>query len=68
MDFQSFELAMQDLHPHSHACLVLKPGIICTFLIHPGSLQKILTALFNLVWSTQRSKLTIFLVTRQGDS
>ena len=40
---------MQDFHPHSHACLVLKPGIICTFLIHPGSLQKILTALFNLV-------------------
>ena len=35
--------------------LVLKPGIICTFLIHSGSLQKILTALFNLVWNTQKS-------------
>ena len=28
---------------------VLKPGIICTFLIHSGSLQELLTALFNLV-------------------
>ena len=28
---------------------VLKPGIICTFLIHSGSLQKMLTVLFNLV-------------------
>ena len=52
----SFELAMQDshpslqdFHPRSHPSLVLKPGIICTFLIHSGSLQKMLTALFNLV-------------------
>ena len=29
--------------------IVLKPGIICTFLIHSGCLQKMLTALFNLV-------------------
>ena len=29
--------------------IVLKPGIICTFLIHSGSLQKMMTALFNLV-------------------
>ena len=29
--------------------IVLEPGIICTFLIHSGSLQKMLTALFNLV-------------------
>ena len=29
---------------------------ICTFLIHSGSLQKMLTALFNLVWNTQKSK------------
>ena len=40
---------MQDFHPHSHQSLVLKPGVICTFLIHSGSLQKMLTALFNLV-------------------
>ena len=51
---------MQDFHPRSHPSLVLKPGIICTFLIHSGSLQKMLTALFNLVWNTQKSKWTIF--------
>ena len=51
---------MQDFHPRSHSSLVLKPGIICTFLIHSGSLQKMLTALFNLVQNTQKSKLTIF--------
>ena len=32
-----------------------KPGIISTFLIHSGSPQKMLTALFNLVWNTQKS-------------
>ena len=47
---------MQDFHPRSHPSLVLKPGIICTFLIHSGSLQKMLTALFNLVRNTQKSK------------
>ena len=40
--------------------IVLIPDIICTFLIHYGSLQKVLTALFNFVWNTQKSKLTIF--------
>ena len=35
-----------------------KPGIISTFLIHSGSLQKMLTAIFNLVWNTQKSKWT----------
>ena len=34
----------------------LTPDIICKFLIHSGSLQKMLTALFNLVWNTQKSK------------
>ena len=48
-DLQSFELAMQDFHPRSHSSLLLKLGIICTFLIHSGSLQIMLTALFNLV-------------------
>ena len=52
---------MQDFHPRSHPSLVLKPGIICTFLIHSGNLQKMLTALFNLVWNTQKSQWTIFL-------
>ena len=38
---------------------MLKPGIICTFLIHSGSLQKMLTALFNLAWNIQKSKWAI---------
>ena len=42
---------MQEFHPHSHPSLELKPGITCTFLIHSGSLQKMLTALFDLVWN-----------------
>ena len=66
-DLQSFEFAMedshpslyQDFHPRSHPSLVVKPGITCKFLIHSGSLQKMLTALFNLVWNTQKSKWTI---------
>ena len=45
---------MQDFHPSSHPSLVLKPGIIYTFLIHSGNSQKMLTALFNLVWNTQK--------------
>ena len=60
-DLQSFELAMKDFHLRSHPSLVLKPGIIYIFLIHSGSLQKMLTALFNLVRNTQKSKWTIFL-------
>ena len=36
--------------------IVLKPGIICAFMIHSGSLQKRLTPLFNLVWNTRKSK------------
>ena len=59
-DLQSFELAMQDFHSRSHSSLVLKPGIISAFLIHSGSLQKMLTVLFNLVGNTQKSKWTIF--------
>ena len=51
---------MQDFHPRSHPSLVLKPGIIRTFLIHSGSLQKMLTALFNLVQNTQKTIWTIF--------
>ena len=43
-----------------HVFIVLKPGIICTFLIHSGSLQKMLTALFNLVRNTQKNISTIF--------
>ena len=46
---------MQDFHPHFHPSLVLK------FLIHSGSLQKMLTALFNFVWNTQKNIWTILL-------
>ena len=34
LDLQSFELAIYDFHPCSHPSLVLKPGIIYTFLIY----------------------------------
>ena len=51
---------MQDFHPRSHPSLVLKPGIIYTFPIHSGSLQKMSTVLFNLVWNTKKSTGTIF--------
>ena len=51
---------MQDFHPRSHPNLVLKPGIICIFLILSGSLQKMLTALFNLVRNKQKSIWAIF--------
>ena len=50
---------MLDFRPCSHSSLVLKPGAISTFLIHSGSLQKMLTALFNLVQNTQKSIWTI---------
>ena len=52
-----FELAMQD---SLQVFIVLKPSIICTFLIRSGILQKMLTALVNLVWNTQKSKRTVF--------
>ena len=60
-DLQSFDLAMQDFHSCSHPSLVLQPGVICTFVIRSGSLEKMLTALFNLVRNTQKSIWTIFL-------
>ena len=47
--------SLKDLHTRFHPSLVLKPGIVGTFLIHSGSLQKMLTALFNLVWNTQKN-------------
>ena len=34
--------------------IVLKHCIICIFLIHSDSVQKMLTALFKLVWNTQK--------------
>ena len=47
----SIELAMQDSHP----------TLYCTKTwYHLSMCQKMLTALFNLVWNTQKSKWTIF--------
>ena len=46
---QIFSLLSQPCKILIQVFIVLKPGIICTFLIHSGSLQKMLTALFNLV-------------------
>ena len=50
--------SLSDFHPSSYPSLVLKSGIICTFLIHSGSLQKNADC-FNLVWNTHKSKWTI---------
>ena len=36
--------------------IVLKPGILCIFLIHCGSLHKMFTALYNSVCNTKKSK------------
>ena len=44
--FQSFELTMQDSHPRLYSS---KKFIICVFLIYSGSLQRMSTALFQLV-------------------
>ena len=48
---------MQDSDP---TFIVLKPNIICTFLTDYGSVQKMLTALFNYIWNTQKNKWTNF--------
>ena len=47
--FWIFSLLSQPLKILIQVFIVLKPGIACTFLIHSGSLQKMLTALFDLV-------------------
>ena len=59
--FRIFSLLSQPCKILIQVFIVLKPGIICTFLIHSGSVQKMLTAFFNFVWNTQKSKWTIFL-------
>ena len=59
----SIELAMQD-SDCTKLFIVLKPNIICTFLIDYGSVQKMLTAFFNFVWNTQKNKWIIFLTTQ----
>ena len=65
--FQSFELTMQNSHPSPF--IILKHCIICIFLIHSDSLRRLLTALFKLVWDTQKSTRTnFFQVPRQDVS
>ena len=59
--FRIFSLLSQPCKIRIQVFMVLKPDIICTFLMHCGSLPKMLTALFNFVWNTQKSKWTIFL-------
>ena len=49
--FQIFSILSYPFKILIHVFTVLKPGIICTFLIHSGSLQKMLTALFNLKYT-----------------
>ena len=58
--FWIFSLLSQPCKILIQVFTVLKPDIICTFLIHNGSLQKMLTALFDFVWSTQKRKWAIF--------
>ena len=58
--FQIFSLSYARFSSTFSSKFCTKPGIISIFLIHSGSLQKMLTALFDLVWSTQKSKWTIF--------
>ena len=48
---------MHDSHPSLYCT---KTDIICTFLIHYGSLQKMLTALFDFLWNTQKRNWTNF--------
>ena len=58
--FRIFSLLSYPCKIFIHVLIQVKPGIICTFLNHSGSLQKMLTALFNLVWNSQKSIWTIF--------
>ena len=44
-----FELAMLDFHPNLYSI-----KHICIFLTHSSSFQKMLTALFKLVWNNQK--------------
>ena len=48
---------MQDL---IQVFIALKNCIICIFLIHSDSLQRMSTALFKLVWNTQKNTYKFF--------
>ena len=49
---------MQDSHPSLYSTKTLY--LLYSFLIHFGSVQKMLTALFKIVWNTQKTRLTFF--------
>ena len=58
--FQIFSLLSQPFKILIQVFIVLKPNIICTILIHYGSVQKMLTEFFNFVWNLQKNQWTIF--------
>ena len=57
---QSFKLAMQNSHPSLYCTKTLYLVSFVHFWSILVVYKKILTALFNLVWNTQKSKCTIF--------
>ena len=60
--FWIFSLLSQSCKILIQVFTVLKHDIVCTFLIHYGSPQKMLTALFDFVWTTQKRKWTYLYV------
>ena len=52
-----FWVNILDSHPNFYS---LKHFIICIFLIHSDTLQRMLTALFKLVWNIQKRRHTNF--------
>ena len=58
--FRIFSLLSQPSKILIQVFIVLQPNIIYTILIHYGSVQKMLTVLFNFVWNVQKNKWTIF--------
>ena len=58
--FRFFSLLSQPCNILIQIFVALKHCIICIFQIHSGSVQKMLTALFKLVWNTQKTTKTIF--------
>ena len=58
--FLFFSLLIQPCKILIQVFIVLKHCIICIFLIHSGSVQKMLTALLKLVQNTQKTTQTNF--------
>ena len=62
--FWFFSLLSQPCKIPIQVFIILKHFIICIFLIHSDSLQRMSTALFKSVWNTQKSTHTIVLNTQ----